>query len=244
MAQRVVLVHGFTQTAHSWDPVVELLPPGLEVVRPELPGHGGSASRRLGFVEAAAAVAEEGGEAVYAGYSMGGRVCLRLALDHPDRVQALVLIGTSPGIADPAARQARRRSDEDLADSIAAIGVVGFLDTWLAQPMFETTVPRAHDLEHRRGNPPAGLAHALRNLGTGAQEPLWDRLRHLAPPTVLVVGERDAKFRAIAERMAEATGWRAGVQVVPDAGHAVILDQPAACAALIADVVAAHSRTP
>ena len=44
----------------------------------------------------------------------------------------------------------------------------------------------------------AGLAAALRGLGTGVMAPLWDRLGELAMPVTLVVGERDAKFRAIA----------------------------------------------
>ena len=59
----------------------------------------------------------------------------------------------------------------------------------------------------RRARPAAptaavGLANTLRGMGTGAQEPLWDQLSTLAPPTLLVVGEEDMKFRAIAETMA------------------------------------------
>ena len=57
--------------------------------------------------------------------------------------------------------------------------------------------------------------------------PLWDRLGELTMPVTLVVGERDAKFRAIAERMG------APVVVVPGAGHAVHLEAPAAVAAAI-----------
>ena len=51
---------------------------------------------------------------------------------------------------------------------------------------------------------PAGLARALRGLGTGALPSLWDRLAELRMPVTLVVGERDEKFQAIAARMAAA----------------------------------------
>ena len=49
----------------------------------------------------------------------------------------------------------------------------------------------------------------------------------------LIVGERDAKFRAIAERMAAALP-DAALHVVPGAGHAVQLEAPEAVAALLA----------
>ena len=234
---RVVLVHGFTQTARSWDDVAVGLDAdgGVEVVRVELPGHGGASERRPGFVEAAHVIGHEGGAGVYAGYSMGGRLCLRLALDRPDLVRALVLFGASPGLADADDRTDRRRSDARLAADLEANGIREFLDGWLAQPLFETMTPRAGDLEARRTNSAAGLAYALRSLGTGSQEPLWDRLPELTMPVTLVAGASDAKFRAIAERMAASIGPSARTAWVEGAGHAVILDQPAACADLIAD---------
>ncbi|HEX6595777.1 MAG TPA: alpha/beta fold hydrolase [Acidimicrobiales bacterium] len=232
---RVVLVHGFTQTHHSWDEVAAALADRFEVVMVELPGHGGSASARLDFPATAAAIADAGGgPATYVGYSMGGRLCLRTALDTPPGVvTSLVLVGASPGIEDPSTRAERRRADALLADDLAAGDTKAFLDGWLAQPLFETTTPRPTDLEARRANPPDGLAYALRKLGTGTQDPLWDRLPELSMPVLLVAGERDAKFRALAERMAEAIGPNARTAWVPGAGHAVPLDQPSACADLI-----------
>ena len=62
--------------------------------------------------------------------------------------------------------------------------------------------------------------------------PLWDRLGELAMPVTLVVGERDAKFRAIAGRMSGAIG-DCHVVVVDGAGHAVQLEQPELVAAAI-----------
>ncbi len=232
---RIVLVHGFTQTHHSWDEVAAALAGRFEVVMVELPGHGGSASTRLDFPFTAAAIAEAGGgPATYVGYSMGGRLCLRTALDSPPGVVAsLVLIGASPGIDDRRARAERRGADARLAEDLAAGDTKAFLDGWLAQPLFETTTPRPADLEARRANPPDGLAYALRKLGTGAQDPLWERLPELSMPVLLVAGEHDAKFRALAERMAAGIGPNARTAWVPHAGHAVPLDQPSACADLI-----------
>ncbi len=239
---RVVLVHGFTQTRHSWAEVVAHLEDRFDVVTVELPGHGDASHLRLGFVETARAIGDIGGLATYAGYSMGGRLCLRLALDRPDLVRSLVLIGASPGLADPGERAGRRRSDAHLADDLEAAGTSDFLDRWLAQPLLATTRPRPEELAARRANSATGLAYALRTLGTGSQEPLWDRLAELTMPVLLVAGEADAKFRSIAERMAESIGSTAATAWVHGAGHAVPLDQPEACARLIADA-AAHAAT-
>jgi pimeloyl-ACP methyl ester carboxylesterase len=84
----------------------------------------------------------------------------------------------------------------------------------------------------RLRNTAPGLAAALRGLGTGVMPPLWDRLGELAMPVTLVVGERDDRFRGIAERMAGAIR-ECRVEVIAGAGHAVQLERPEAVAALI-----------
>ena len=135
------------------------------------------------------------------------------------------------GLADPAERAARRAADEALAQRIEAIGVEAFACEWGAQPLFAGQPERVAAAAHadRLRNTPEGLAAALRGLGTGAMQPLWDRLPELALPVTLVVGERDEKFRAIAERMA-ARLPAARVVVVDGAGHAAHLEAPQALA--------------
>jgi 2-succinyl-6-hydroxy-2,4-cyclohexadiene-1-carboxylate synthase len=230
---RVVLVHGFTQTLAAWGAVGERLARRWQVVRVDLPGHGGSGEVRVGFAEAAELIGQAGGVGVYCGYSLGGRLCLRLALDRPELVRGLVLVGASPGIADPGARAERRAADEALAGRIEREGVAAFLDRWLAGPLFATLPAAAAGRAERLANTAEGLASALRRLGTGAQEPLWDRLATLRPPTLLVAGALDARFAAVAAEMAAAIGPRARVALVPGAGHAAHLERPAELAALV-----------
>jgi 2-succinyl-6-hydroxy-2,4-cyclohexadiene-1-carboxylate synthase len=235
--QPVVLVHGFTQTLEAWEAVADRLAGRHRVVRVDLPGHGGSGAVRVGFGEAAGLVGEAGGAAVYVGYSLGGRLCLRLALDRPDLVRGLVLVGASPGIADPAARARRRDADEALAADVERDGVAAFLDRWLAGPLFASLPEAAAGRSGRLANTPEGLAYALRRLGTGAQAPLWPRLAGLRPPTLLVAGALDAKFAGIAREMAAAIGPGTRVALVPGAGHAVHLERPQAMAALITELL-------
>jgi 2-succinyl-6-hydroxy-2,4-cyclohexadiene-1-carboxylate synthase len=230
---RVVLVHGFTQTLSAWGPVAERLRGRWPVVGVDLPGHGGSGGVRVGFAEAAGLLGACGGAGAYVGYSLGGRLCLRLALDRPDLVRALVLVGASPGIADPAARAERRAADEALAGAIERDGVEAFLDRWLAGPLFATLPPELAGRAGRLANTAEGLADALRRLGAGVQEPLWDRLAGLRPPTLLVAGALDARFAAVARQMAAAIGPAAQLALVAGAGHAAHLERPAEVAALV-----------
>ena len=223
---RVALVHGFTQTLASWGPLAGRLRPRWQVVRVDLPGHGGSDAVRADLPGAARLLGEAAGPAAYLGYSLGGRVCLRLALDRPDLVGAMILVGASPGIAAAEERAERRAADEALARDLERDGVAAFLDRWLAGPLFATLPAGRAGRAERLGNSTAGLAAALRLLGVGAQQPLWARLPELAAPVLLVAGELDGKFAALAERMDAAIGPRARVALVPDAGHAAHLEQP------------------
>jgi 2-succinyl-6-hydroxy-2,4-cyclohexadiene-1-carboxylate synthase len=239
--ETIVLLHGFTQTGRSWEPIVATLAERYRSVRaPDLRGHGEAAARRpVSFAAIGAdvlALVPAGEPFMLAGYSMGGRIALDLALSPAarGRIARLVLIGASPGIADAAERAARRDADDALADEIERDGIVAFARRWAAQPLFASQRPEVRAVAHaeRLRNMPAGLAASLRGIGTGTMAPLWQRLPELAMPVALVAGEHDARFRALNERMAAAIP-AATVHVVPGAGHAVGLEQPAALAALL-----------
>ena len=231
---RVVLVHGFTQTAASWPEVIveRLAAAGHEVVAVDAPGHGSAGAVRADLVEGARLLSEHG-PAVFVGYSMGGRLALHVAVHHPDRVQKLVLIGATAGIEGDAERAARREADEELARAVERDGVDAFLERWLANPLFATLPPDATAIETRRANTAEGLAASLRLMGTGTQAPLWSRLASLHHDVLFLTGELDEKFTALARRMAGSWGGPARVEVIAGAGHAVHLERPDEVAAAI-----------
>jgi 2-succinyl-6-hydroxy-2,4-cyclohexadiene-1-carboxylate synthase len=223
---RLVLVHGFTQTARSWDELARRMAgAGHEPLALDAPGHGAAGELDLDLVDGGSWLAAAGGRATYVGYSMGGRLCLHAALAAPDVVRGLVLVSATGGIDDAAERGERRRADDALADRIERIGVPAFLDEWLAQPLFAGLDDRAAGRAERLHNTAAGLAASLRRAGTGTQVPLWDRLATLDVPTLVVAGALDTKFVALAERLAS-TIPGAELAVVEGAGHTVHLEQP------------------
>lgn len=237
MASELVLLHGFTHSGASWRRVADALGERYRPLAPDLRGHASASAMRpvsldavLGDLGTLAA-----GRCDLVGYSMGGRIALHAALAAGRRVRRLVLIGASPGLADAGQRAARRAADERLADEVQEMTIEAFAQRWAQTPVLaglpEVVAAEVH--ADRLRSTPEGLARALRGLGAGALPSLWERLGDLTVPVALVVGERDAKFSAIAEGMAAALP-RGELVVVPGAGHAVHLEAPEAMAAVIA----------
>lgn len=243
----LLLLHGFTGSTETWRDLRERLGERRKVVAIDLPGHGRadapSDPSRYALDRVADDLADtlssRGTDRVVAlGYSMGGRVALRLALRHPGRVLGLVLESTSPGIADPVARAARLRADGELADRIERDGIVAFVNEWERLPIWasQASLPdsvRARLRAKRLMGNATGLANSLRGAGAGADAPVLDRLGEIAVPVLLVAGTLDQPYVAHARAMQNVLK-RAQLSVVPGAGHAVHLEQPAAFASLVA----------
>lgn len=236
MLPPLILLHGFTQTRQSWRRTARALAARYRALIPDLPGHGQSAHRTASFPATAAYVRALAPTTPFtlAGYSMGGRIALYTALANLPAIDRLILVGASPGIQDAREREARRQADEQLAQHIETTDLETFAREWAAQPLFADQAPRVAAAAHadRLRNTPDGLAHALRGLGTGTMEPLWDRLPQLAIPMTLITGERDEKFAALAEQM-RARLPDARHVVIPGAGHAPQLEAPEAVAEAI-----------
>lgn len=237
----LMLLHGFTGTSGSLSDVARALDSEFETLAPDLPGHGRAAGPMIPQAYAfeqclddLVATLESTGHrrAHWLGYSMGARLALGCAVRHPQSVASLVLLAGRAGLADPDERAARRRADDALADRIESIGVAAFVDAWLAQPLFATLRRLGADVlakerNARLAHDVRGLAASLRGLGPGAQPPLFDALPQVRVPVLLVAGALDERFVEDAHDLARRLP-QAEVCLIPDAGHAAHVEQPAA----------------
>lgn len=256
----LLLLHGFTGSAETWDDLMRSLAgnaaddeqgDGVHCVAVDLLGHGHSdappESHRYTMHQATddltALLDHLGLPRVHLlGYSLGGRVALRMAATRPERVASLILESASPGLPSPGERQARMHADEMLARSIERDGVAAFVERWEAIPLFasQARLPqeqRAALRAQRLHNSVLGLANSLRGMGTGVQESLWDQLPRLQVRALLMAGHDDAKFAEIARQM-ETRLPDARTVIVADAGHAVHLEQPAVFKRLVREHLA------
>jgi 2-succinyl-6-hydroxy-2,4-cyclohexadiene-1-carboxylate synthase len=240
--EAVTLLHGFTLNGRSWRELVSKMPQGRRWVMPDIRGHGDTR------IDAGAPVTMEAcaGDLVLlwntlgierthlAGYSMGGRLALHVAVRLPDRLRSLLTISAHAGL-DEDGRAGRRQSDEALAERY---GIDPFVNYWAAQPMFAGLERRgpaftAQLRAQRLANSPAGLAASLRGMGAGAMQPVWDELAGLKIPCTFVAGEEDPAYFNAARRLGAAVPG-AVVEIVPRSGHAVHIQRPAAMAKILA----------
>ena len=221
----LVLAHGFTQNRRCWGPFLDRLGEQRELRPVDVAGHGDSPVAR-DLPEAAFRLGRDGGWGAYLGYSLGGRVALHLALAQPELVTALVLIGAHPGYEHAAQRAERATADDEKAAHLQEVGLDAFLDEWLAQPLFASLPPESDQRAERLTNDPQALAATLRNLSTGRQASLWDRLPALSMPVLYLAGEQDDAYVRLGRQAVAAIGDNATLELVPDAGHAAHLEQP------------------
>jgi pimeloyl-ACP methyl ester carboxylesterase len=224
----VLLLHGLGVTGGSWRlQIPALAAVGYRVLAPDLRGFGRSSyPGRTGIADMAQDAAEliraqGNGPVDVVGISMGGTVALRLAVDHADVVDRLVLVNTT----------ARLRPHNPAgwlmyALRYAALYAMGF--TAQANLVARRTFPHPHQAELRRvlveqimqANPYAYRA-SLRALGFFDIHP---RLREIQAPTLVVSSARDSAIplrhqQPLADGIAQARHV-----IIPDAGHGVIAE--------------------
>jgi pimeloyl-ACP methyl ester carboxylesterase len=247
-APQVVFLHGGGQNAHTWDTVILGL--GLPALAVDLPGHGRSAWREDGDygpklnAEALRPVLREWAPTprLVVGMSLGGLTALRIAATEPELVPELVLVDVTP--SSPSKHEAMTK---------AQMGTVALVQGDRTFPSFEAildvTVAAA---PHRdRNSLRRGVFHNSKQLddgtwtwrydsfrkGEGFENP-WDDVPAITMPTTLV---RGANSHFVDDEDAEAFAKGApGFQrthVVPDAGHSVQGDQPAALVELLHGVL-------
>lgn len=242
----LLLLHGFLGATEDWMAVAQTLGTNFHVLAVNLPGHGpgwrGWAVEAQGMAACAAGIvagldAAGIGRLALAGYSMGGRLALYLAVHYPERFTRVVLESASPGLDTSEKRKTRAAQDAALALRLAAMAprsleFRAFLEEWYEQPLFASLRQHPETLailvakRHAHGSP-ALLARSIRALGTGVQPDLWPALPEYATPTLLITGELDRKFSIIAEDMCRACPAMAQ-EVFSGCGHNVHLENPGA----------------
>jgi 2-succinyl-6-hydroxy-2,4-cyclohexadiene-1-carboxylate synthase len=250
MTPGLALLHGFTGSPASFRAVTVALPQGAVVAAPLLVGHGapsadGGVNGFEGEVDRLASLLRAGASAWHlAGYSLGGRLALGLLVRHPELFTGATLIGASPGLASEGERAERRATDERWCTLLEERGIEAFVADWEAQPLLAPGADlgeeaRRGQRKERLANEPLGLARSLRLTGLGAMPSYWEALGRIAVPTTLMVGARDAKFTGIARRMADRLPGST-LEIVPGAGHSVLLERPDAVARVLGTALGAR----
>ncbi|VFQ78024.1 unnamed protein product [Cuscuta campestris] len=253
-ANNIVLVflHGFLGTCEEWIPIMKAMSGSARCISIDLPGHGRSQlqdwvdndvmDKSTFSIEAIAIMLcnlfdiLHLKKVILVGYSMGSRIALYMSLRCNAKVEGAVIISGSPGLTNSVEREMRRTKDDFTASLLVSSGLESFLNVWYAgdlwhslrcHPHFKKIVSsrlRHADLE--------SLARALSGLSIGRQPSLWEDLKLCERPLMFIVGESDAKFKAIAQKMLNTMDQNVSVVNCPEiveipcSGHAAHLENP------------------
>ncbi len=253
----MVFLHGFGNDAHVWDEIVPQLAPYYRALAISLRGHGDSDwgeqpgydhSLLLADVEAALASLEFE-RLVLVGHSLGGRVAMRYAGAHPERMAGLVVVDSGPQMDARGTSKIReevrgqmRKSDASFAspEEYARVLVRQYpaarIET-LERLAVHWTRPRAdgrYELKQDLRPPKWASGGASSEAGKVARQRtdeaklLWDALAKVPCPTLVVRGAAsDVLAPEVADRMVDEVIPHGQLAVVSRAGHSVMLDNPA-----------------
>lgn len=219
----VLLSHGYSSTVQMWHGQVAPLSRHYKLVLWDMRGHGQTDSPvnpgtyteeatiadMAALLDSAAAGAEP---AIVGGLSLGGYMSLAFYLAHPERVRALLLFDTGPGFKNDEARAAWNKRALETASRFETAGLAS-LESQGREMAMST---------HRSAR---GLALAARGMLAQRDAKVMKSLPSISVPTLVIVGAQDTQFLAAADYMTEKIPNATKI-VIPQAGHAVNLDQP------------------
>lgn len=234
----VVMAHGLLGQGRNFGTLARGLSAGRDVYTVDMRNHGDSpwdaAMDYPAMADDLAAfiASEAGGRAVVLGHSMGGKAAMRLALDAPERVAALIVADIAP--------VAYTHSHLDQIDALRGLDLDTITRRSEADAALKETVPdpvmRAFLLQNlrisatgvsRRSNLD-GLAEAMGAL-VGWDDP---GARRYDGPVLFIAGG-DSPYVAPAHHEAiRALFPRAAIEVVPGAGHWIHAEKPGEVLAL------------
>jgi pimeloyl-ACP methyl ester carboxylesterase len=219
----LILTHGYSSTSAMWKGQVAALSRNHKLVLWDMRGHGQSDypddpaaySEALTVGDIAALLDAVGApSAVVGGLSLGGYMSLAFYRAHPERVSALLIIDTGPGFKKDEAREAWNARAHETAERFEREGLAAL----------KSASPERSTVTHRDAT---GLARAARGMLTQRDARVIEMLGAIKVPSLIVVGADDTPFLAASDYMATKIPGARKV-VIPQAGHAVNIDQPQA----------------
>jgi pimeloyl-ACP methyl ester carboxylesterase len=249
-APPIVLVHGLGLCRELWNHHLPELAAAHRVVSYDLYGHGDSApladeASLTGYSEQLVALLDEVEieRAAIVGFSIGGMINRRAALDHPERIWALAILNSPHDRGDVAQREVETRAAR--AKSEGAMGTMdAALERWFTPAFLASEPPAAELVRHWRASVDSrSYAEAAWVLAHGVRE-LTGPGRRLEVPSLVMTCENDIGSTPAMARSIAAAIDGAETVIVPDLRHLGLIEDPAAFTAPLVDFLEKNRPSP
>ncbi len=231
----ILFVHGNWSTALSWQRVLDLLPDGYRGIAYDVRGRGATGGPDNGYTMAelaadllAFANALNLHKFHLVGHSLGSAIAIQFALEHPERLNSLVIVAPAwvDGMPDaynvPSAQQMLKDNKTFFAQAYKAM-----MPTLDDDEYFEQLADEGHRQR---------IEATMRNLPALLDWRPGDNLKAIGVPSIVISGALDAMTGgANAERAAEALGTIS--VVIPNVGHSPNIEAPRDFVALMIDFI-------
>jgi 3-oxoadipate enol-lactonase len=228
----LVLIHGAGDNLNMWYHQVPVFSKRYRVITYDVRGSGKSASPEGEYSISLFArdayelmKALKVSQAYFLGYSMGGRIALQLALDHPEMVKALILANSSVGLTPPTPEAIERRKmiiglleKKDMKSFAEMMTVAAF------SPDFKTRNPAEFDryMKVKMQNKPEGITRLMGALATPSPPPDLSKIKC---PVLIIVGEHDSYMSVEQGKLAQQAIAGSELVILPT-GHAAAIEAP------------------
>ncbi|MBI2525704.1 MAG: alpha/beta fold hydrolase [Candidatus Rokubacteria bacterium] len=241
-----LLVHGIGETRSAWRHQLEDFGARFRVIACDVRGFGESETGDgAGSVEQLAADLRAlldrlgAGPARVIGFSMGGVIAQRFALDHPDMTRAVVIAASSSVVNRRAADYYLERAALAERDGVAALRAAAMGDAAVCFTVSGADIIEAYREVRRNGvRDAAGFANAARAMASLLEAPLTEALAGLRAPALVITGERDIFCPPKASEIIHARIRGSLLRIVPAVGHCLHWEDPATFNRTVLDFLA------
>jgi len=233
----VILLHGYTDSHHSFDRNLPLLPERFHVFAIDQRGHGDSSKPDCCYTQADFAAdvpafmdAVGLDRASIVGHSMGSFIAQSVALEFPERLARLVLMGTAPTIAGNPVALDLKAAVDTLTDPVDAEFARAFQASTFFRPIPESFLDQA--VEDSLQVPASIWQQALDGL---IAEDHSDQLGEIRARTLILFGDQDVFVSAAEQAVLDAQIPRSRVITYEQTGHGLHVELPRRVSADIVD---------
>jgi 3-oxoadipate enol-lactonase len=248
--ETLILIHGLADDHRAWRRTLPDLMLHYRVVMYDLRGHGGTSLgqpegtlTQLGADLASLMDATGVDGAHIAGFSLGGTIAMRMAIDHPAKVRGLVLVATSSRVGRAAADWYQQRVDMVKRNDPELRAT---LDRDAADVYAESASELPDGLLIRRQSTadPHGYGNACAAMAALNAAPLDPELSRISAPTLIVASELDRhcppKAAQIIAAGIKGAAARVRLEIIPGAGHPIPVEKPGELAGSMNSFLAAR----